>query len=143
MSANPSPHPYAPQDPAGATRERFSLYAAGGRLYAQDRRALLVELGTLERRDDGFAYRVDGDARLCGSRFAGADDVLHDLARRLDSGFLGSRFATLPDRAEDYTIDLNGAAHFAVELDTGYGAAPSLQGVGAARAAPGTLRLAR
>lgn len=143
MSANPSSHSYAPQDSAGAVRDRFSLYAAGGRLYAQDRRALLVELGTLERRDDGFAYRVDGDTRLCGSRFAGADDVLHDLARRLDSGFLGSRFATLPDRAEDYSIDLNGAAHFAVELEIGYGTAAGLQGTGASRAVPGNLRLAR
>ena len=95
---------------------RFCLYAAGGRIYAQDDRSCLIDIGEYERSDDGFAYRMPGDSRMAGDGFAGADDVLRDLAGRIDSSFLDIRFRSLPDHSEDYSLDLRRAAHRELQL---------------------------
>lgn len=95
---------------------RFCLYAAGGRIYAQDVRSVLIDIGEYERAGSGFVYRIAGDTSLAGEGFAGADDVLRDLAGCIDASFLDTRFGTLPDRSEDYTLDLSRAAHRDLQL---------------------------
>jgi len=102
---------------ASSASRRFTLYATGGRIYVQDARSFLIDIGQYERADDGFSYRIAGDAGLGDSGFAGADDVLHDLAGRIDRAFLDIRFRTLPDHSEDYSVDFRRAAHCAVDFD--------------------------
>lgn len=108
-------HPAFSPNPRQALR-RFSLYAAGGRIYAQNARLALVDIGSVRQRDDGFCYRVDGDRNVFGQGFAGADDALRDLARHIDAAFLDDQFHSLPDRSEDYGVDLNGASHLGIVL---------------------------
>jgi len=102
---------------AASASPRFTLYATGGRIYVQDARSFLIDIGQYERADDGFSYRIAGDASLGDSGFAGADDILRDLAGRIDQAFLDIRFRTLPDHSEDYSVDFRRAAHCAVDLD--------------------------
>jgi hypothetical protein len=95
-------------------KQPYTLYAAGGRVYAQNGKYAVIDLGALTRQDDGFCYVLDGN-KLSGSGFFTAEAALRDIARRLHFLWLDGQFTALADMREK--LDLSRATRLSVQLD--------------------------
>jgi len=92
----------------------FTLYAAGGRVYAKNVAYSIVDLGSLAQQGDDWCYRLDGN-QLSAAGFASPEEALQDIARRLQFLWLDGQFTALPDVKDD--VDLAGAAKLEFSLD--------------------------
>lgn len=95
-------------------KQPYTLYAAGGRVYAQNAASTIIDLGALTRQDDGVCYVLDGN-KLSGSGFFTAEAALRDIARRLHFLWLDGQFTALADVRGK--VDLSGATRLPIQLD--------------------------
>jgi hypothetical protein len=100
---------------AAPKKQPYTLYAAHGRVYAQNVTHAIIDLGALARDGGGtYAYRLDGN-ELAGSGFATPDAALREIASRLHFLWLDGQFTALPDVRQG--LDLSGAAKLEIALD--------------------------
>jgi hypothetical protein len=93
----------------------FTLYAAGGRVYATNRDQKLIDLGALARDDSGaFAWLLDGSQQR-GSGFFTEESALGDLAQKLHYLWLDGQFTAVADARD--SVDLEGATRLDIVLD--------------------------
>lgn len=95
-------------------KQPYTFYAVGGRVYAQNTRYALIDLGMLARQDDGFCYLLDGN-KLSASGFFTAEAALRDIARRLRFLWLDGQFTALADVRDK--VDLSHAMRLPIALD--------------------------
>jgi hypothetical protein len=95
-------------------KQPYTLYAAGGRVYAQNAAYTIIDLGALTRQDDGLRYVLDGN-KLSGSGFFTAEAALRDIARRLHFLWLDGQFTALADVRDK--VDLSEATRLPIQLD--------------------------
>lgn len=96
-------------------KQPYTLYAANGRVYAQNTTYAIVDLGKLERDASGsFCYLLDGNKLSAGS-LASEEAALRDIAGRLHFLWLDGQFTALPDVRDK--IDLQNAVKLEVALD--------------------------
>ncbi|MDB5955071.1 hypothetical protein [Ramlibacter sp.] len=92
----------------------FTLYAAGGRVYASNSDQKVIDLGELARDDSGaFAWLLDGNQQR-GSGFT-EEAALGDLAQRLRFLWLDGQFTALADARAG--VNLEGATRLDIVLD--------------------------
>lgn len=113
----PPPAADLPASPTAPPGHTFTLYAVGGRLYASNVRDKLVDLGTLDRGDGGYRYRLDGDDRAAASGFDTAEDALADVAGTVTFLYLDGQFTALADAGGAARPDLEDATRIHVTLD--------------------------
>ncbi|HVE51864.1 MAG TPA: hypothetical protein VNB23_00625 [Ramlibacter sp.] len=109
----------AEQNDAGAQRARqpYTLYAAGGRVYARNRDQKLIDLGSLERAEGGaFRYLLDGNQQS-GEGFFTEDAALRDLSQHLRFLWLDGQFTAVADARGNPGLNLDGATEIEIELD--------------------------
>jgi len=93
----------------------FTLYAAGGRIYASNRDAKLIDLGALTRDDSGaFSWRLDGN-QDSGSGLFTEETALGSLAEKLHFLWLDGQFTAVADARAG--VDLEGATRLDIVLD--------------------------
>jgi hypothetical protein len=93
----------------------FTLYAAGGRIYASNRDEKLIDLGALARDDSGaFCWRLDGNQQR-GSGFFTEETALGNLAEKLHFLWLDGQFTAVADARAG--VDLEGATRLDIVLD--------------------------
>ncbi|MFC4729228.1 hypothetical protein [Coralloluteibacterium thermophilus] len=92
----------------------FTLYAAGGRIYARNPPGRLIDLGAVERAGDGHRYLLDGDKRH-GEGLDSEEAVLRRIGETLDFTYLDGQFTSLPDVSD--SVDLADAVQHAITLD--------------------------
>lgn len=100
----------------GAVRPQpFTLYAAGGRIYATNRDQKLIDLGALTREESGsFSWLLDGNQQR-GSGFFTEETALGDLAEKLHFLWLDGQFTAVADAREG--VNLEGATRLDIVLD--------------------------
>ena len=111
MATDPLTSPAAP-----GGQQPFTLYAAGGRIYARNVEAKLVDLGALTEDDAGYRYRLDGNG-LTASGLSSPQAVLEHLAPRLRFLFLDGQFTAVADAGENEVPELRGAPRLDILLD--------------------------
>jgi hypothetical protein len=108
----------ATQDNAGgaaATRSQpFTLYAAGGRVYASNVAQKLIDLGRLHHGEGGICWRLDGNGAR-GDGFFTEEEALRDIARNLRFLWLDGQFTAVADARAG--VNLDGAARLDITLD--------------------------
>jgi hypothetical protein len=101
----------------GGQQQRYTLFAARGRVYARNTEQKIIDLGELAREDGGtFRYRLDGNG-LAGSGSATEDGALRELARHLRFLWLDGQFTAVADARDDPTLNLDGATQLDIVLD--------------------------
>lgn len=119
------PSPAATSAGMGAS---FTLYAAGGRVYASNVRDKVVDLGLLEERGSGgYRYQLDGDDAIASAGFATAEDALVHLAHAITFLFLDGQFTALADVGGPSRPDLLSATQIHVVLDRRGHAEPTIE----------------
>jgi hypothetical protein len=93
----------------------FTLYAAGGRIYATNRDQKLIDLGALTRDESGaFSWLLDGNQQR-GSGFFTEETALGDLAGKLQFLWLDGQFTAVADARDG--VNLQGATRLDIVLD--------------------------
>ncbi len=108
-----------PQGPAGgnaATHQAFSLYAANGRIYVSNVNQKLIDLGSLAKEADGYAWRLDGN-QLSGRGLPDPVAALRDVVRQMSFLYLDGQFTALADVREDARVHLDGAPQLNIVVD--------------------------
>ena len=118
-TARPDTAPISAAD--ARTLQPFTVYAAGGRIYASNVRHKLIDLGSLqpESPDSGtLAYALDGGDHPGAGGFADAAAALQHLGRHIPFLFLDGQFTALPDVREHGGVELDRAdARLGITLD--------------------------
>ena len=95
-------------------RQPFVLYAASGRIYAENAPGHLIDLGPLAQQPAGWSFRLEG-TDIAGDGFDSREAALHNVASRLHFLWLDGQFTAQRDvRAE---VDLSQAARMDIALD--------------------------
>jgi hypothetical protein len=93
----------------------FTLYAAGGRLYATNPAPKLIDLGEHKRDESGaFCWLLDGNHER-GSGFFSEEAALGDVAEKLRFLWLDGQFTAVADARAG--VDLTGASRLDIVLD--------------------------
>ncbi|MBE7368554.1 hypothetical protein [Ramlibacter pallidus] len=107
----------AEQNDAQRARQPYTLYAAGGRIYARNRDQKVIDLGSLERADaGGLRYFLDGNKQV-GEGFSTEEQALRDLGGHLRFLWLDGQFTAVADARDDPSLNLDGATQVEIELD--------------------------
>lgn len=101
----------------GGQQQAFTLFAAGGRVYARNTEQKIIDLGELAREDGGaFRYLLDGN-KQSGSGFFTEQEALRDIAGHLRFLWLDGQFTAVADARDDPALDLDGAVELDITLD--------------------------
>ena len=101
--------------PAGR-QQPFTLYAAGGRVYALNIDQKLIDLGALERTDSGaFRYVLDGNHES-GEAFT-EEAALGEIAGHMRFLWLDGQFTAVADARDGGDVNLEGATRLDLVLD--------------------------
>jgi hypothetical protein len=108
----------SPDNAQRATRPQpFTLYAAGGRIYARNTDQKLIDLGPIAREDGGsFCYLLEGN-KQGGNGFFTEEAALRDIAEHLRFLWLDGQFTAIADAREGGDVNLDGATQLEIELD--------------------------
>jgi hypothetical protein len=100
------------------TRQQpFTLYAANGRIYAQNIAQKVIDLGALERMDSGgFRYMLDGNHET-GEGFFTEETALQEIADKMRFLWLDGQFTAVADAREGGELNLQGATRLDITLD--------------------------
>ena len=104
----------------------FTLYASRDRVYASNVRDKLIDLGSLVRQADGWAYQLDGDDRVEGEGFADVQQALAHLACSITFLYLDGQFTALHDLGDSSRPDVRDAPQLQVALDPRGQARPAI-----------------
>ncbi len=99
-----------------ATHQGFSLFAANGRLYASNVDQKLIDLGSLTKEADGYAWRLDGN-KLGGRGLPDAVAALRDAVKQMSFLYLDGQFTALADVREDDSVHLANAPQLNIVVD--------------------------
>ena len=102
--------------PDQTKRRHYTLYFADNHILARNSDQHLIDLGTVEQRDGGFHYLLDGDNSE-GHDLPTATAVLEDVERNLTFLFLDGQFTSLPDLSDDYGEAVETAPAREIALD--------------------------
>jgi hypothetical protein len=102
--------------PTPRIQQPFTLYAAGGRLYARNADQKVIDLGELRREGGGWYWRLDGNHQS-GSGFANQQEALRDVGGKLRFLWLDGQFTAVADAREGGALDLDGAPQVGIVLD--------------------------
>ena len=106
-----------PASPDAAPRQQpFTLYAAGGRVYATNAARKLVDLGALWRDGAGFHYLLDGN-KMEGHGLITAEAALREIAQRVSFLYLDGQFTALTDLRGADGLALGDAVRLDITLD--------------------------
>ena len=105
----------APRENA-RTHQPFSLYAANGRIYASNVDQKLIDLGSLTRESDGFAWTLDG-SKLGRRGLPDPVAALQDAVRQMSFLYLDGQFTALADVREDSGVHLADAPQLDIVVD--------------------------
>lgn len=98
-------------------QQPFTLYLLEQHVLARNSRGKVIDLGTAERANGKYHYRLDGDG-LIGEGLATPQALLGDIAGQLDFPFLDGQFTSLPDLGEaGHAPDLAHAERLDIVLD--------------------------
>lgn len=100
------------------TRQQpFTLYAAQGRIYAQNIEQKVIDLGALERTDSGsFRYVLDGNHET-GEGFFTEKTALREVADKMRFLWLDGQFTAVADARDGGELNLEGATRLDITLD--------------------------
>lgn len=103
---------------AAAGKQAFTLFAAGGRVYARNVEQKIIDLGELAREDGGagLRYLLDGNKER-GSGFFTEEEALRDIATRLRFLWLDGQFTAVADARDGGELNLDGATQLDIVLD--------------------------
>ncbi|HEY8359220.1 MAG TPA: hypothetical protein VIL30_17360 [Ramlibacter sp.] len=104
-------------DTTPGRQQPFTLYAASGRLYASNTEQKLIDLGALSQQEGGWSYLLDGN-KMTGTGFAGAEQALRDVARKIRFLYLDGQFTAVADSRDSPGLDLSQATRLDITLDT-------------------------
>jgi hypothetical protein len=102
--------------PMPRRQQPFTLYAAGGRVYARNTDQKLIDLGELRQDGNAWCYFLDGNQQA-GSGFFTAEEALRDLGRNMRFLWLDGQFTAVADAREGGDVNLDGAAQVEIVLD--------------------------
>ena len=102
--------------PAPRRQQPFTLYAAGGRVYARNTDQKLVDLGELRQDGSAWSYALDGNHQT-GSGFFTAEEALRDIGRSIRFLWLDGQFTAVADAGEGGDVNLDGATQVEIMLD--------------------------
>jgi hypothetical protein len=102
--------------PAPRRRQPFTLYAAGGRVYARNLDQKVIDLGELRQDGGAWTYRLDGNQQT-GTGFFTAEEALRDIGSQVRFLWLDGQFTAVADAREGGALDLDGAAQVQIVLD--------------------------
>jgi hypothetical protein len=107
-----------PQQPdAAPTRQRFTFYAAGNRLYARNVDDKVIDLGALARQDDGsWTWRLDGN-QLTGGGMLTPEAALREAAARMGFLYLDGQFTAVADAGDAVRSSLGQAVQVELTID--------------------------
>lgn len=102
---------------AAPTAETFMLYAARGRVFGSNVRQKLIDLGSIDKDDDGtFNYELDGDHERAHG-FASEEEALRDIGDSISFLYLDGQFTALADVRGPEGPDLDGVPQLEITLD--------------------------
>ena len=101
---------------AAMKQQPFTLLTAQGRVYARNSDQKVIDLGSLQREDSAFSYRLDGNGQS-GSGFFTEEEALGDIATHLRFLWLDGQFTAVADAKDDPSLDLEGAVRLDIVLD--------------------------
>lgn len=99
-----------------ATHQGFSFYAANGRIYVSNVDQKLIDLGSLTREPDGYAWLLDGN-KLSGRGLPGPVAALRDVVNQMSFLYLDGQFTALADVREDDSVHLANAPQLNIVVD--------------------------
>jgi hypothetical protein len=102
--------------PAPRRRQPFTLYAAGGRVYARNVDQKVIDLGELRPDNGKWRYRLDGN-QDAGHGFFTADEALREIAGKLRFLWLDGQFTAVADARDGGTLNLDRAIQLEIVLD--------------------------
>ena len=102
--------------PAPRRQQPFTLYAAGGRVYARNTDQKVIDLGALRQDGGSWCYLLDGN-KESGRGFFTAEEALRDLSRHLRFLWLDGQFTAVADAREGGSLNLDGAPEIEILLD--------------------------
>ncbi|MDX3907302.1 MAG: hypothetical protein QHC78_16555 [Pigmentiphaga sp.] len=82
----------------------FTLYAANGRVYAQNVAGKVVDLGELRRDGESYAYLLDAD-EIRAEGFDTPEAALRDIGKNITFLYLDGQFTALPDVRSEVVLD--------------------------------------
>ena len=105
-------------DTQATTRQQpFTLYAANGRIYAQNIDQKVIDLGALEHMDSGgFRYLLDGN-KESGEGFFTEETALREIADKMRFLWLDGQFTAVADARDGGDLNLEGATRLDIVLD--------------------------
>ncbi|HZY17976.1 MAG TPA: hypothetical protein VFE82_05800 [Ramlibacter sp.] len=101
-----------PTDPS-LTRAHFTFLAAHGRLYARNPDGKTIDLGSLDRAEDGWRYVLDGN-QLTGTGLPSPQAALGQAAQRMGFLYLDGQFTAVADAGD---VPLDQAASIELDID--------------------------
>ena len=100
------------------TRQQpFTLYAAKGRIYAQNIDQKVIDLGAIEHTDSGsFRYVLDGNHET-GEGFFTEETALREIADKMRFLWLDGQVTAVADARDGGELNLQGATRLDITLD--------------------------
>ncbi|GAB3646610.1 hypothetical protein [Ramlibacter alkalitolerans] len=102
--------------PAPRRQQPFTLYAAGGRVYARNLDQKVIDLGELRQDGSAWRYRLDGNQQS-GQGFSTAEEALRDIGGHLRFLWLDGQFTAVADARDGDTLNLDGVPEVEILLD--------------------------
>jgi hypothetical protein len=99
-----------------AAQQPYTLYAASGRVYAQNAEQKVIDLGALTQRDGAWCYLLDGN-KESGEGHLTPEAALRDIAGHLRFLWLDGQFTAVADARDDPDLNLDGATRLDIVLD--------------------------
>ena len=92
----------------------FTLYATGGRVYAQNVTYAIIDLGALALQGADWCYVLDGNG-VSARGFGSEEEALRDIVRQLQYLWLDGQFTSLPDVRDK--VDIADAVKLQFSMD--------------------------
>ncbi|GKS82896.1 MULTISPECIES: hypothetical protein [unclassified Acidovorax] len=102
---------------AARAAQTFTLYAAGGRVYASNVRDKLIDLGGLTEAQGRYGYALDGGDQVARDGFPSPEDALADIASTVTFLYLDGQFTALEDLSDGRSPDLSDVPQIQISLD--------------------------
>jgi hypothetical protein len=102
--------------PAPRRQQPFTLYAAGGRVYARNLDQKVIDLGELRQDGSAWSYRLDGNQET-GQGFFTPEEALREIGRNVRFLWLDGQFTAVADARDGGALNLDGAPEVQILLD--------------------------
>lgn len=93
----------------------YHIFLCDGRILARNIEGRVIDIGGVQKEDDGFHWQFDGN-NARGDGLVSSAAILDDIERELTFLFLDGQFTSLPDTSDDYRDRLQHASGREVTL---------------------------